>query len=99
MYKVVSLGKPALRVTWTTPQSFMAISQYQVQYRRRYTLWIAVNPAPSSSTTSTVLEALDTGTTYQIRIRAVSAAGNGTWSRVGSQTTYKSESSTCNGSY
>ena len=40
---------------------------------------------------STVLEALDTGTAYQVRIRAVSANGNGTWSRVESETTYMSE--------
>ena len=90
--KAVSFGKPALRVTWTTPQSDVAISQYQLQYRRiRTTLWIAVNLAPSGSNMSTVLEALDTGTTYQVRIRAVSAIGNGTWSRVESETTYISE--------
>ena len=100
MSKIVSLGKPALRVIWITPQSDMAISQYQMQYKKSgITFWRAVNPAPSSSTTSTVLGALDAGTAYQVRIRAVSTAGNGTWSRVESETTYMSESSTCNGSY
>ena len=94
--KVVSLGKPALRVTWTTPQSDMAISQYQVEYKKSGTIfWRAVSPISLGSTTSTLLEALDIGTAYQIRIRAVSAAGNGTWSRVESETTYMSESSTC----
>ena len=89
MSKGVSFGKPALRVTWTTPQSDVAISQYQLQYRRiRTTLWIAVNPAPSGSTTSTVLRTLNVGTAYQVRIRAVSVIGNGMWSRVESETTY-----------
>ena len=98
--KVVSSGKPALRVNWTTPQSDMAISQYQVEYKKTgITFWRAFSPISLGSTTSTLLEALDTGTTYQVRIRAVSAAGNGTWSRVQSETTYLSESSTCNGSY
>ena len=90
--KVVSLGKPALRVTWTTPESDMAISQYQVEYRKSgTTFWGAVSPISSGSSTSTVIEALDVGTAYQVRIRAVSAAGNGTWSRVESDTTYMGE--------
>ena len=98
--KVVSLGKPALRVNWTTPQSDMAISQYQLEYKKSgTTFWRAVSPILLGSTTSTLLEALDIGTAYQIRMRAVSAAGNGTWSRVESETTYTSGSSTCNGSY
>ena len=40
---------------------------------------------------SAVLEALDIGTAYQVRIRAVSANGNGLWSSVESETTYMSE--------
>ena len=100
VYKVVSLGKPALRVNWTTPQSDVAISQYQAEYKKSgVTFWRAVSPILLGSTTSILLEALDVGTTYQVRIRAMSAAGNGTWSRVESETTYTSESSTCNGSY
>ena len=98
--KVVSSGKPALRINWTTPESDVAISQYQVEYKKTgITFWRAVSPILLGSTTSTVLEALDVGTAYQVRIRAVSAIGNGLWSRVESETTYMSESSTCNGSY
>ena len=90
--KTVSLSRPALRVTWTTPQSDVAISQYQLQYRRiRTTMWRVVSPVTSGSNTSTVLEALDAGTAYQVRIRAVSPIGNGMWSRVESETTYTSE--------
>ena len=48
-------------------------------------------PVSPDSTTSTLLEALDAGTVYEVRIRAMSAIGNGTWSRVQSSTTYTSE--------
>ena len=48
-------------------------------------------PVSPGSTTSTLLEALDAGTVYEVRIRAMSAIGNGQWSRVESETTYKSE--------
>ena len=88
--KAIRSGKPALRVTWTTPQSDVTISQYQVEYRsvmnRR-----AANLVSPGLATSTLLEALDAGTVYEVRIRAVSAIGNGTWSRVQSNTTYTSE--------
>ena len=82
--KTVTLGKPTPRVTWTTPQSDVAISQYQVEYRRiGTTLWRAVSPISSGSNTTTLLEALEAGAAYEVRIRAVSAIGNGEWSRVG----------------
>ena len=89
--KATSSGKPALRVTWTTPQSDVTISQYQVEYRRSGTNWRAANLVSPGSTTSTLLEALDAGTVYKVRLRAVSAIGNGTWSRVELETTYTSE--------
>ena len=88
--KAIHSGKPALRVTWTTPQSDVPISQYLVEYRSG-TKWRAASPVSPDSTTSTLLEALDAGTVYEVRIRAVSAIGNGTWSRVESEVTYKSE--------
>ena len=90
--KAIRSGRPALRVTWTTPQSDVSISQYQVEYKKRSTDWRTGNPVrPSSSATSTLLEALDAGTLYKLRIRAVSDIGNGTWSRVELETTYESE--------
>ncbi len=92
MSKATRSGKPALRVTWTTPQSDVTISQYQVEYRRQgSSFWRKVNPVLSGSTITTLLEALDAGTVYEVRIRAVSAIGNGTWSEVESETTYNSE--------
>ena len=89
--KAIHSGKPALRVTWSTPQSDVTISECQVEYRRSGTNWRAANPVSPGSATSTLLEALDAGTVYEVSIRAVSAIGNGTWSRVQSETTYKSE--------
>ena len=89
--KAIRSGKPALSVTWTIPQSDVTISQYQVEYKIRSTDWRAANLVSPGSTTSTLLEALDAGTVYEVRIRAMSAIGNGTWSRVQSSTTYTSE--------
>ena len=62
-----------------------------MEYRRSGTNWRAASPVSPSSTTSTLLEALDAGNVYEVRIRAVSAIGNGTWSRVESETTYRSK--------
>ena len=89
--KAIRSGKPALRVTWTTPQSDVTISQYQVQYKKHSTDWRAANLVSPGSTTSTLLEALDAGTVYEVRIRAVSAIRNGAWSRVEAETTYMGE--------
>ena len=89
--KTVRSGRPALMVTWTTPQSDVSISQYQVEYRRSGTTsWSSAAPV-SGSTTSTYLEELVAGSDYQVRVRAVSAIGNGMWSEVQSETTYRSE--------
>ena len=89
--KAIRSGKPALSVTWTAPQSDVPISQYQVEYRRSGTNWRAASPVSPGSTTSTLLEALDASTVYEVRIRAVSAIGNGQWSEVESKTTYMGE--------
>ena len=88
--KAIRSEKPALRVTWTIPQSDVTISQYRVEYRSGMQ-WRAASPVSPGSTTSTLLEALDAGTVYEIRVRAVSARGTGPWSEVESQTTYTSE--------
>ena len=89
--KAKRLGKPALKVTWTTPQSNVTISQYKVQYKKHSTNWRAANLVSPGSNTSALLEALDAETVYEVRIRAVSAIGNGTWSEVESEMTYMSE--------
>ena len=89
--KAIRSGKPALRVTWTTPTSAVPISEYQVEYKKLSTDWKAANLVSPDLATSTLLEALDVGTVYKVRIRAVSAIGNGPLSRVATETTYTSE--------
>ena len=75
-------GTPALRVTWTIPQSDLAISQYQVQYRRSgTTFWgsqVTISGSPPAN--PTILTGLDAGTEYTVRVRAVSEIGAGEWS-------------------
>ena len=91
--KVVRSGQPALRVTWTAPQSDLTISQYKVQYKRsRDAEWgsettISGSPPP----TSIILRRLDASTEYNVRVRAVSADGAGMWSVVLTERTYESE--------
>ena len=89
--KAVHSNRPALRVTWIPPQSDVVITLCQVQYRRVGTSWGAVSRVTSGSITSTVLQALSVGTAYQVRIRAVSVIGNGSWSSVESVTTFMSK--------
>ena len=80
--KAVRQGRPSLRVDWTPPQSDLNISQYQVQYRRsRTTFWSnQVTIIGSPPATAVILTALDAGTEYTVRARAVSVIGAGKWS-------------------
>ena len=91
--KVVRLRQPALRVTWTAPQSDLTISQYKVQYRRstdaQWGSEITISGSPPS--TSTILTGLDADTEYSVRVRAVSAVGPGNWSVVQTERTDRSE--------
>ena len=91
--KAVRMGRPILRVTWTTPQSDVTISRYQVEYRRNGTTsWgnsISIPGSPPA--TSAILTGLDAGTEYNVRVRAVSAAGDGEWSVEQTKKTFDSE--------
>ena len=79
-------NQPSLSISWTAPQSDHTIEYYQVDYRvRDSTTWSTVSPNPT--TTSTTLENLQLGTTYEVRVRAVSDIGSGTWSDTSSRTT------------
>ena len=77
LIQTVESQAPALRVTWTPPQSDLTISLYQVEYRSGTTSW---DNASTAITTSTILTGLDAGTEYTVRVRAVSTAGVGEWS-------------------
>ena len=79
-------------VTWDTPQSDVAISHYEVQYERSGTQWKntpVITGSPPATTTD--LENLQAGTSYSVRVRAVSAIGNGDWSDDTMEMTYNSE--------
>ena len=93
LIQTVESQAPALRVTWTPPQSVLTISQYQVEYRRSGTTsWDnATAISVSSLVTSATLTGLDAGTEYTVRVRAVSAVGHGTWSVENTGRTFCSE--------
>ena len=90
--KEMTQGRPTLRVTWTTPQSNVTISEYHVQFRRTGTeFWgsqVAITGSPPNSAN---LTGLDAGTEYDVRVRAVSAAGKGEWSEVQTERTFTGE--------
>ena len=76
-------------MNWTTPQSDVTIFEYHAQFRRSETLtWgsqvTAIFPY-------TILPALNASTEFDVRVRAVSAAGDGEWSEVQSERTFNSE--------
>ena len=77
----VSVTK-SLIVSWTTPQSELPISEYEVEYRTSDTeSWInSTRLSVSPPASSTILTGLDAGVEYIIRVRAVSEIGAGAWS-------------------
>ena len=71
-----------LIVSWTTPQSELPITEYEVEYRRSGTTsWInSTRLSVSPPASSTILTGLDAGVEYIVRVRAVSEIGAGGWS-------------------
>ena len=68
-----------LIVFWSTPQSDLPITEYEVQYRARDTeQWRSHSVSPPSN--SILLTGLDAGAGYIVRVRAVSEIGAGAWS-------------------
>ena len=84
--KAASSGRPALKVTWTKPSSESPSTKYQVQYRRSGSTSWSTKEVTSRSTT---LENLSAGSSYQVRVRAVSVVGDGQYSRISTETTYR----------
>ena len=75
----ITSGQPSLNVTWTPPSSDQAILYYEVEYKVSTSdSWTSQTPNPTA--TSTVLEGLQIGISYKVRVRAVSELGSGTWS-------------------
>ena len=83
-------SRPSLNLTWSAPSSNRPIQHYQVDYRVSTSgNWSTWSPNPTS--TSVTLTSLQSGTTYQVRVRPVSDVGNGEWSEVIGITTYSGE--------
>ena len=89
--KAVKQGKPTLRVTWNALQNVADLSVYDIDYRRngKFNWNNRVSTRPYR--TSALLPALLPGIKYNVRMRAVSAAGKGEWSEVLTETTFNSE--------
>ena len=84
-------GNPSLRVTWTALQNVANLLKYHVEYRRNGEFYWGNRVDREPYTTSTLLPELLPGTEYNVRMRAVSAAGEGEWSDVLTETTFDSE--------
>ena len=81
----MAVGKPALRLNWTTPESDQPIIRYQVTYRRvEDYIWMAI----FTSSVSLILGNLSAGTRYEIRIRATSDIGFGSYGESITMETY-----------
>ena len=87
MTKAVRSGRPALIVRWTRHNANERVTGYQVQYRRG-TSGEWREKRVSSVSTSTYLENLDIGTSYQVRVNALSDIANGPVGDIRVQTTY-----------
>ena len=68
-----------LNVSWSTPQSELPITGYEVEYRRSDADQRRSHPV-SPPSTSTLLTGLNAGDGYIVRVRAVSVIGAGAWS-------------------
>ena len=84
--KAASSGRPAIGVSWTAPSSDRNITKYQVQYRPSGATGWSTEDVTSTSTT---LENLSPGTSYQVRVRGVSDVGSGRYSKTRTNTTYQ----------
>ena len=78
----------SLDVSWTAPglNGGPAISDYDVQYRKSGdTAW--TDHAHTGTSTTTTIGSLDSGTTYQVQVRATNAEGTSGWSATGTGST------------
>ena len=85
--RTITEDQALLTIKWSTPSSHHPIQHYQVDYRVGTSgSWSTWSPNPTS--TSVTLTGLQNGTTYQVRVRAVSDVGDGEWSEVIGKATY-----------
>ena len=74
-------------MTWTAPSSERTITKFQVQYCNR-TSGTSEWSTKDVTSRSTTLENLSAGTSYEVRVRAVSDVGSGPYSLIRTNTTY-----------
>ncbi len=74
---IVTRGNEQLNVTWAAPSALNGgtISAYKVQYRSLNGSWTTASASISDSATSYTITGLTNGTEYDVRIYAVTAAG------------------------
>ena len=73
-----------ITVSWRAPQSDCDITSYEVQHKiSSDTSWSTRPVSKSSQSREHNWRRLSPNTTYDVRVRAVSAAGKGSWSDVG----------------
>ena len=85
---------PALKANWTVPLGDEPISKYRFQYRihgTNDTSWGTEHIVSGSPPQTSTIVPLAAGTVYDVRVRAVSAVGDGMWSAVQTERTYMSE--------
>ena len=72
----------SLTLRWIAPSSNggSAVTGYEIEYRRGTSGSWTDGPDPGANATSRTISGLTPNTTYQFRIRAINAVGNGTWS-------------------
>ena len=75
-------GHARLSVSWNAPANRgPALRPYALQHRRKGTAaWTALTPAPAGGATGATVGGLSPHTTYQVRVGARSAEGDGAWS-------------------
>ena len=76
-------GNGNVTATWRAPRSDggSVITGYELAYRERGTSTRATKVTAAGSDRSKTITPLTAGVTYQIRIRAINAEGNGRWTR------------------
>ena len=78
--------QPSLDVSWNEPSSDRTILYYEVEYREMGMDW--ADQLLNSTAVYTTLTGLMPESAYEVRVRAVSDVGNGTWSDTVNETTF-----------